>query len=413
MIKFIKKNKVFTLALFASIVTGLAFIYGIGFLKMVKSVDPLPERLRNQTFPIWDHQPMTKHGFLVFYEEEDFGNKIAYTGYTPFYLIGMYYLYKLELACNKLPMRMVAPSIAMLLCLYVLFYAIIWRKTVSLNRSQGTLLILSVLAFLTMPVFWISLGKANLDNVFIFMLPLYIWVASLVSNAKIPFSKLCIGLAVICLIAPTYGFLLAIFLIIWELAKKEINTTILQVSIGTSAISFLLFLLPQIIANLLEFTSCSSSWGFRSGLDGDMSYFSNAFCAIFLPYKMRSVSYIISPLCLLLAQLLFILKSKRHISHDDLLNLRTFDSTKFFSIIFSGYVLTVLLWPQAVSIHPYLYDILLLGGISTWIIFNFNNYTCFSEKPLAWAFLTLFLISFNIQKIAQAAHAPLSSIFPS
>ena len=412
MINFIKKNQIFSLALFASIVLGLAFIYGIGFLKMVKSINPEPERLRDQTFKIWDHQPITKHGFLVFYQAEDFGNKISYTRYTPFYLSGMYILYKLELACNKLPMRMVAPSIAMLLCLYVLFYAIISRKTVSLNRSQGTLLILSVLAFLTMPVFWISLGKANVDNVFIFMLPMTILVASLVSNAKIPFSKLCIGLAVICLIAPTYGFLLALFLTIWELTEKNINYVLLKLSIGTLAISFLLFLEPHIVARLLGFTSCRSSWGFRSGLDGDNTYFSNAFSAIFLPYNMRSVSYMIWPLCLLLAQLLFIWKSNRHILHDDLLNLRTFDSTKFISIIFSGYVLTVLLWPQAVSIHPYLYDILLLGGISTWIIFNFNNYTCFSEKPLAWAFPTLFLISFNIQKIAQAAHAPLSCIFP-
>ena len=412
MIKFIKKNKVFSLASFASIVSGLALIYGIGFLKMVKSVDPLPERLRNKTFPIWDHQPMTKHGFLVFYEAEDFENKKAYTGYTPFYLIGMYCLYKLELASNKLPMRIVAPSIAMLLCLYVIFYAIISRKAVSLNRTQGTLLILSVLAFLTMPVFWISLGKANVDNVFIFMLPLYIWVASLVSNAKIPFSKLCIGLALICLIAPTYGFLLSIFLITWELTEKERNTSVLKISIVTLAISFLLFLVPHVVAKFLGFTSVSSSWGFRSGLDGDISYFSNAFCAIYSPYKTRSVSYIIWPLCLLLTQLLFIYQSEQIISNDNLLNARLFDSKKFFSIIFSGYVLTVLFWPQAVSIHPYLYDILLLGGISTWIIFNFNNYICFAEKPLAWAFPTLFLISFNIQKIAQSAQAPSASIFP-
>ena len=413
MINFIKKNKVFSLALIASIVTGLAIIYGIGFLKMVESIDPLPERLRNQTFPIWDHQPMTKHGFLVFYQAEDFGNKISYTGHTPFYLSGMYYLYKLELTCNKLPMRIVAPSIAMLLCLYALFYAIISRQIVSLNRSQGTLLILSVLAFLTTPVFWISLGKANVDNVFIFMLPLYIWIAFFVSNCKIPFLKLCIGLVGICFISPVNGFLLAIFLIIWELAEKEINTRLLQVAIATLVISFLLFLVPHVVAKLLGFTSLGSSWGLRSGLDGDITYFSNAFSAIFFPYYMRPVSYIIWSLCLLLAQLLFIYQSKQKISHDNLLNARVFDSKKFFSIIFSGYVLNVLFWPQAVSIHPYLYDILLLGGISTWIIFNFNNYMCFSEKPILWALMALFLISFNLQKIAQAAHAPLSSMFPS
>lgn len=81
-------------------------------------------------------------------------------------------------------MRIVALSIALLLGLYVLFYAIISRNLLRLKRSQGALLILSVLAFLTTPVFWISPGKANVDNVFIFILPLSILVASLVSDAK-------------------------------------------------------------------------------------------------------------------------------------------------------------------------------------------------------------------------------------
>ena len=97
MINLIKKNKVFSLALLASVVSGLAFIYGIGFLKMVKSVDPLPERLRNQTFPIWDHQPLAKHGFLVFCTAQDFGNRIAYPGHAPIYLLAMYQFYKIEI----------------------------------------------------------------------------------------------------------------------------------------------------------------------------------------------------------------------------------------------------------------------------------------------------------------------------
>jgi len=412
MINFIKKNKVFSLALLASVVSGLAFIYGIGFLKMVKSVDPLPERLRNQTFPIWDHQPLAKHGFLVFCTAQDFGNRIAYPGHAPIYLLAMYQFYKMEILNNKFLMRAVVPTFAMLLCLYSIICVGISRKTEKINMHQGTLLILSVVAFMTTPAWWISAGKANVDNVFLFILPLYICAGFILSNTKISFPNLCVTLAAICLIAPMYGFLISFFLTIWELTEKEKNTSILKISIVTLAISFLLFLMPHVVAKFLGFTSVSSSWGFRSGLDGDCTYFSNAFSAIFLPFTVRPVSYLLWPLCLMVAQLLFIWKTKQNIQYDNLLNARVFDTKKFFSIIFSGYVLTVLFWPQSVSIHPYLYDILLLGGISTWIIFNFNNYICFSEKPLGWAFLTLFLISFNIQKIAQAAHAPLSCIFP-
>ena len=412
MLNFIKKNKVFSLSLIASIVLGLAFIYGIGFLKMVKTIDPEPERLRDQTFKIWDHQSFIKHGLLQFQCEQDFKNRIAYTGRSPFYLIGMYQFYKLEKFNNKFSMRVIVPTLAMLLSLYAVLYINFCRGTATFNWRQGSILVLSILAFLTTPAWWISAGKANVDNIYYFIFPLYIWVGFLVSSQKICFSKLRLALVGICLIAPLYGFLLALFLTILALTEKDKNYGLLKISIGTLAISFLLFLVPHVVAKLLGFTSCSSSWGFRSGLDGDTAYFSNAFRAIFFPYDIRSFSYIIWPLFLLLAQLLFILKSKQIIFRDNLLNAGISDSKKFFSIIFSAYVLTVLFWPQSVAIHPYLYDTLLLGGISTWIIFNFNNYICFSEKPILWAFMALFLISFNLQKIAQASHTPLSCIFP-
>ena len=73
----------------------------------------------------------------------------------------------------------------------------------------------------------------------------------------------------------------------------------------------------------------------------------------------------------------------------------------FYFLLFSQYVITGLLWPQAVAIHPYLYDYLLMAPVFVAIVLNF----AFKPSPVAlrfWALALLFCISFHLQQVAQA-----------
>jgi hypothetical protein len=74
----------------------------------------------------------------------------------------------------------------------------------------------------------------------------------------------------------------------------------------------------------------------------------------------------------------------------------------FYPVIFSHYVLACLFWPQAIAIHPYLYDYLLLAPICAWAAFNFISAPVLVKHWRLWVLVLLFLISFNLQQIAQA-----------
>lgn len=70
-------------------------------------------------------------------------------------------------------------------------------------------------------------------------------------------------------------------------------------------------------------------------------------------------------------------------------------------LLFAQYVVTGLLWPQAVATHPYLCDYLLQAPVFVMIVLNF----AYERPPAAlrfWILVLLFRISFNLEQIAQA-----------
>ena len=160
-----------------------------------------------------------------------------------------------------------------------------------------------------------------------------------------------------------------------------------------------------IVSKILGFTSSNSGWLLRAGLDGDRAYFSNAFMALVSPYFPRPLHIIAVPILLLLAQLLYFktVTQMRMQSGEGLNEVANSADTKIFNfLIFSQYVFTWLLWPQAVAIHPYLYDLLFLAGVSIVIILNFLKFPEHFNLARLWILGLLFLISFNFQQIAQA-----------
>lgn len=73
----------------------------------------------------------------------------------------------------------------------------------------------------------------------------------------------------------------------------------------------------------------------------------------------------------------------------------------FYYLLFSQYTMTSLLWPQAVAIHPCLYDYLLIAPAFKVIALSF----AYKPSPAAlpfWVVAQLFCISFHRQRVAQA-----------
>lgn len=72
----------------------------------------------------------------------------------------------------------------------------------------------------------------------------------------------------------------------------------------------------------------------------------------------------------------------------------------------SYYVATLALWPQSISIHPYLYDFMLLLPVHLAIFFNFLLYRFSVRFFVVMSVLLWILIQSNLIVIAQSGKHP-------
>lgn len=397
---FLKINKLFLAGLV--IVTGLSLflVYSYGFRAMVNQIADQPERLRDITFPIWDRFPASRHGYLAFLSPSDFDKGLAYSNHSSLYLLWMYFLYKIENIFPGLPMRVTAAFLnALSLVAVVAFLASSVQKK-RIELCQGTLFLLSIAFMLTMPGFWISAGRFNVDNPFPLMFSALILVAFFIARDKCSGPRVLVLVLFFSFLAPTAAVLLGVFLLLLAIREGGADRQAIKIAMLTILVGALVFLQPVIISKLLGFKASNSSWLFRSGLDGDRTYFSNIWRSIFYPYFPRPPYLLLVPIALLSIQILTIARK----SSPPTWSLPSLDwnANAFFPLLFSQYILICLFWPQAVAIHPYLYDHVLLAPICVWISLNFFEHRPLQERWRLWALLLMFLISFNLQQIAQA-----------
>lgn len=397
---FIKQNTWFLVGLIFAVFFSFLLVYGLGFWKMVQSTSPLTERLRDVTFPIWDRYSFAEHGYLVFYSMRDFEGGVAYSNHSSMFLFFLYSLYKLEMIFPKLPMRAMAANFEMLSCVAAILYVALYERKEKIKLHQGLLILLGVVFFLTMPTFWISAAKFNVDNPFHFQFPMLIWVAFRLSKGDVSGVKLWVPLGLLCVAAPLAAPLLGVYLVVSSIRGDGLSKDVLKLGLVTIFVSVIFYMQPVVTSKILGFSSSNSGWRFRSGLDGDVSYFTNVLNSVIDPYFSRPVYLLALPIGLLLVQLVNMAVESRWCNRVAMTN--SGQPRLFYGVIFSQYMIVCLLWPQAVSIHPYLYDYMLLAPISVFIIFNLARSEILFRNAQVWIWVMLFFVSFNLQQIAQA-----------
>ncbi|WP_291993482.1 hypothetical protein [Candidatus Accumulibacter sp. ACC003] len=397
---FYKTNRLFCLCLVATVGFSIFLVHVAGFRGMVSQISGETERLRNVTFVIWDNYGSVKHGYLVFLSMDDFEKGIAYSNHSTLYLFFMYFLYKIELFLPSLPMRATSAFLEMSLLVAVIVSITSMLQKERIRFGQGVLFLLSIAFLVTMPGFWISAGKFNVDNPFHFYVPILLIVAFVVSRGIVSGPKLWLAIAALSLLAPIAAALLGLFFLGLSIRADGLSRGMLRLGVATIICSVLVYAQPVIVSSILGFGSKNSSWLFRSGLDGNVTYFSNVINSVIAPYFPRPIHLLLVPLALLSVQLLSMLKmntaDKASLAFPGGSN-----AGMFYQVLFSQYIIACLLWPQAVSIHPYLYDYLLLVPIGVWIVFNFFGSISLQANTRIWVLALLFLISFNLQQIAQ------------
>ncbi len=398
---FLKNNPWFAAGIILTIFLGLSLVHGLGFIRIIQAVSPLQERLRDVTFPIWDHYPFYQHGFLVFMTPEDLGGGVAYSNHSVGYLLFMYLFYKIELAVPQLPMRAVTAGFEMLFSVVAMLYVGLAGQQARIRLHHGILILLGVMFFLTMPGYWISAGKFNVDNPAHFQFPLLLLVAYRIGRGDFSGFKLWVPLGALCATVPTSAALLGAFLLVSSAGRAAFDKRLFKLAVVVIVASAAIYLQPVVISKLLSFKSVNSSWLFRSGLDGDTTYFSNVLNSVANPFFHRPFYLLAIPIGLLLAQLVMIrFQAQKNINQGWAMP-SIGSPGLFFGVLFSPYLFFTLLWPQAVSIHPYIFDFLLIAPVSSWIVLNFVHGKALLSTPQVWFWVMLFLISFNLQQIAQ------------
>jgi hypothetical protein len=117
------------------------------------------------------------------------------------------------------------------------------------------------------------------------------------------------------------------------------------------------YLEPKLLISWKGYESSGSSFVFRSGLDGDASYFHGILQAAIAPCPVgccyaRPLSELIFPAVLPLA--IFGPLAVRQVQSS------RFSVGRQLLFLTTPYIVSLILFPQSVSIHPYLYDHLLV-----------------------------------------------------
>ncbi len=401
---FIRNNKFFCCLYLLAVVITIGMVYALGFRAALGQIVNAPERLRNITFPIWDQHAFSQHGFLVFYSMEHYANKIAYSNHSTAYLFYMYALYKVEMCVSALPMRMTGAFLNIISLAGVTFFFLSRLVEKRLAFGQGLLILLSVVFMVSMPGFWISSARFNVDNTFPLIITLQALVAFLIWKNQERSGAVMTVIVLFALFSPISAGLLGIALLVWACRSDGLDRRMCRLALVALVAAVAFYLPSPLISKALGFTTSNSGYMFRSGLDGDTTYFTNILKSVLDPADPRPIPTIAVPILFLIAQLAYFRMIKRRepagvaapAGTSPLAGIRM-----FYYLLFSQYMMTCLLWPQAITIHPYLYDYLLMAPVFVAIVLNF----AYKPSPAAlrfWILALLFCISFHFQQVAQA-----------
>lgn len=379
-------------------------VYKLGFRDAAHQIVGQPERLRDITFYIWDNYPLSKHGYLVFYSLDDFNKNIAYSNHSTAYLFYIYVLYKIEVLIPAFQMRVISAVLNILSLMGIVFYIISNTIRQSIPTLKGLVVLLAVIFMVSMPGYWISAARFNVDNVFPLIAAMQMLISFFIWQDKDYDYKTRFTILLFSLFCPLPSIILGLALVMYSIGHDGFNAKLFKLAAFAGLMGAVFYLQAPIASKILGFTSSNSGWLFRSGFDGDKTYFSNALMALVAPYFPRPVHIIAIPILLLLVQIAYFRAVSLAIKSESGKGSgaeATVTTGIFKYLIFSQYIFMWLLWPQAIAIHPYLYDFLLLAPISLLIILNFLKLPKPFYLARLWVLALLFLISFNFQQIAQ------------
>jgi hypothetical protein len=343
----------------------LMLIWDIGIRDVV--LTSLRDDRLSWTFQIWETRRPSSHLFLGWLTHQTYARREAYTNHLHPYLFSAYAFIKMVQLSTGLPFNVGRNMLPFAIATIgaAAFLALLVRCPYT-ARSRGWKFYLSLFAALGFVLseghYWTYLYTNNSDSIF----PIVVYLSAIVWAAAEPrvTDSNRRALTIAAVLFGLFGWLYTPLVIgaLWASFGRsgsslrevvERNRTLVRVSIICGGVGAVTYALPRILVAVKGYTVSDSPFIFRSGLDGDTRYFHDVVQAVFRPYwgNARSWTDFLFPAFIpLLFALPFIIVRRRSARYLLLSQLVFLVSPYFFSLA---------LFPQSVSIHPYLYDQLL------------------------------------------------------
>lgn len=313
------------------------------------------DRLQDGIFHVWRERPFVEHWLLATHTPADFDAGLVYTNH-PAPLLLLWYLMTLPASLLGLPFASASMAVpfAYALLLTASTYCLLgFTPGIALeDRVADYLAVFLILgAVVTVPSFWHNFLEHNTDNVFPLAIYLVLAMSPLVlrgATDKPVFWLLAL------LVATLIPLLLApLAVTCWFVLSPERRAAIPRRWLAVvAAVAVLSVAYPKVVAALLGYTDFASSLAFRTGLDGDTTFLTDAVQAVLAPLgEERSWWRLVYPSLLPAAFLMLAARQALRALPSSFASMAT--------LLLTPYLFFVVLFPQAVSIHPYLFDYLL------------------------------------------------------
>lgn len=408
--KMYKNSSVWTFLLYTLVpVFWLFLITDLYVLKWIPDVlgQGTAFRLSDNVFWVWENLPVSQHHWLPFFNKNDLGTAYSSQGF---------FAYLFFYASAKVMAWVANTDLAKAQFMLVYLYALlqVWvvvfslqklTSSYALDRRQRFSFFYLVSFFVLLPGTWVTIFHLNQDNI----MPLvgmyaFFWAVCLYKEAYLEKGWFA-GLLLLGIVAPIPAMLFTIMTIGYIYFSDGIPGNTKKVIYVRAAIALIIPLVCLLTAKLVikhyGINDTGSSFWFRSGLDGDTTYFRNLIDSVIYPIRGRFRIY--SEFLPMIGFLFVAYIWGRKIQGEQW--------QRLFLIATSYYLLQLVLFPQAVKIHPYLYDASLtipVLGISFYVFLRPAFVKALSASGfLYYNLLLLGLVLSNLIILARAARGPL------
>jgi hypothetical protein len=317
---------------------------------------------------VWESNRPSDHLYLAWRSQDGFDHRIVYANHFHPYLLTMYAWIKAARRAGGLTLWQASNTSLLLPILTLIGAFVVLAVRSGVLRGAPTVrdlltVFLGMGVLLTTWRLWIDLVRFNSDNPYPLLAALCVLVYALLLPPMRTGSAAVAAAAFAALSPPNAPTLLVPVLGLftktgrnWREAWKE-NRSVLVVCGAALIAAALSYLDPRLLISWKGYQAQGSSFLFRSGLDGDTRYFSGLLQAAIAPCPTnccyaRTLSDLLWPAAVPLAIFgPFTLRPNR-----------TSDFSAVRTILFlaTPYLVALIAFPQSVSVHPYLYDHLLL-----------------------------------------------------